>query len=273
MNRSQHARAVVTGAGSGIGRAFGVALAARGGEVVCADISTNRAQETVDIIEAAGGRALAVSCDVSVLEQVEKLAAEALEWLDGPLSLVVNNAGVGQGGLPVGQTAIEDWRWTLGVNLYGVIHGCHVFTPLLKANGGGGIVNVASAAAFSAAPFMGAYNVSKAGVMALSETMAAELAGSGVKVTVLCPTFVKTNVAKDGRIDGPSAALAEKLMRWTGVSPESVVQLTLRAVDGGRFYVLPQLDARTVWRLKRHVPRTYLAGNKLVTALSQKVVK
>ena len=151
-------------------------------------------------IVAAGGEALATRCDVAQLDDVIQLAKVSQDWLGGPPTVVVNNAGVGAGGTAIGETEIDDWNWVLGINLWGPIHGCHVFAPILKEAGYGGIINVASAAAFAAAPGMAAYNVSKAGVLSLSETLSAELSGTGVNVTVLCPTFVKTNIVDSGRI-------------------------------------------------------------------------
>ncbi len=265
--RSHNAKAVVTGAGSGIGRAFAVEIAARGGDVVCADIDKDRAEETVRYIERVhGGTAHAVLCDVAKREDIESLAMHAELIFGGPPTLVVNNAGVGIGGQPVGSIGVDDWEWALGINLWGVVYGCEVFAPLLRAHGGG-IVNVASAAGFAAAPGMAAYNVSKAAVMSLSETMAAEMAGHGVAVTVLCPTFVKTNVARDGRITEKSSRLAEFLMRWTGFSADSVARTTLDAHDKGRLYVLPQLDANLVWRAKRLFPTQYTFALGLLNRL------
>ncbi|WP_280274139.1 SDR family NAD(P)-dependent oxidoreductase [Nocardia wallacei] len=256
--RTHDARAVVTGAGSGIGRAFALELAARGGEVLCADIDIDRAEETVRLIRRThGATAHAFRCDVSRREEVESLALHAELIFGGPPTLVINNAGVGIGGKPVGDIGFDDWQWALGINLWGVVHGCEVFAPQLRAAGRGGIVNVASAAGFAAAPGMAVYNVSKAGVLSLSETLAAELSGSGVAVTVLCPTFVRTNVVADGRITSASTRLADTLMRLTGFSPERVAGLTLDAHDLGRLYVLPQLDAQLVWHLKRHFPALY----------------
>lgn len=265
--RSHRARAVVTGAGSGIGQAFAVELARRGGRVVCGDIDELSAQRTVDAITDEGGTALALRCDVSSLDEVVALADQARRWFAGPPSLVVNNAGVGAGGELVGDTPIDDWRWALGVNLWGVIHGCHVFTPLLREAGGGGILNVASAASFGAAPRMAAYNVGKAGVLALSETLAAELAGSGVHVTVLCPTFVKTNILAAGRISEESAGLAGTLMRLTGMSAAKVARTTLDTHDRGGLYVMPQLDAKLGWAVKRHAPRSYTRALGLLERL------
>lgn len=265
--RSHKADAVVTGAGSGIGRAFALELAARGGRVVCADIDPDRAVETADTIVAAGGHAVAQVCDVSVRDDVTALAAVAQREFGGPPTLVINNAGVGIGGLPVGEIGLDDWNWALGINLWGVVHGCETFAPLIRSAGRGGIINVASAAGFAAAPTMGPYNVGKAGVMSLSETLSAEMSGTGVAVTVLCPTFVKTNVARDGRITAEGRGLASWLMDKTGHSPDSVAAATLDANDLGRLYVVPQLDATVIWHLKRHFPVPYTWGAGLLNRL------
>ena len=261
---SKGASAVVTGAGSGIGAAFAHELARRGGRVVCSDIRLDTAEATANAILRAGGSAHAVACDVSDIDQVDFLAAAAEEWLRCPPDLVVNNAGVGIGGRAIGEIPLGDWQWTVGVNMWGVIHGCHVFAPKLKAQGKGGIINVCSAASFAAAPLMGPYNVTKAAVLALSETLAAELAGTGVTVTALCPTWVKTNIARDGRIPEGTGRIAQKMMDLTGLSAESVARTTLNAFDKGQLYVLPQVDARLVWRMKRLAPASYARGAGLV---------
>ena len=182
---------------------------------------------------------------------------------------MINNAGVGSGGAPIGELPIEDWQWVLGINLWGPIHGCHVFAPILRAADSSdtprGIINVASAAAFGAAPSMAAYNVSKAGALSLSETLAAELSGSGVKVTVLCPTFVKTNILEAGRISNETNQFAHKIMRWTGVSAEKVAQTCLDANDRGDLYCMPQLEAKIGWSIKRLIPGTYTRAMGLVS--------
>jgi NAD(P)-dependent dehydrogenase (short-subunit alcohol dehydrogenase family) len=266
---SRDALAVVTGAGSGIGAAFAVELGRRGGAVVCSDIDEAAAQQTVDAIIELGAKAVAVRCDVSRIDDVQSLAAEAHSWFGAPPTLVINNAGVGAGGTPIGDVPLDDWAWTLGVNLWGPIHGCHVFTPILRDAGTShaprGIINVASAAAFGAAPGMGPYNVSKAGVLSLSETLAAELSDSGVSVTVLCPTFVRTNILESGRITEQSSNLAHKLMRWTGFSAEKVARMCLEAHDRGELYCLPQLDAKIGWNVKRLAPQAYTRGVGLIS--------
>jgi NAD(P)-dependent dehydrogenase (short-subunit alcohol dehydrogenase family) len=266
--RTAGAKAVVTGAGSGIGRAFARELARRGGDVICADIDAERAAETVALIDRQGvGEGHPVHCDVSDRSAIELLGKQAQEIFGGAPTLVINNAGVGIGGKVVGDIGFDDWDWALGINLWGVVYGCEVFTPMLREAGRGGIINVASAAGFAAAPSMAAYNVSKAGVMSLSETLAAELDGTDVAVTVLCPTFVKTNVFRDGRITPRSMSLSEQLARRTGLSADDVAVRTLDAHDHGRLYVVPQVDATVIWHLKRHFPALYVRGAGLLGRL------
>ncbi|MGV0044909.1 SDR family NAD(P)-dependent oxidoreductase [Mycobacterium colombiense] len=275
LNRSKTSRgalAVVTGTGSGIGAAFAVELGKRGGAVVCSDIDEAAAQRTADAIAEHGAKAVAIRCDVSRFEDVQALAEQSQSWFAAPPTLVINNAGVGAGGAAIGDAPLDDWLWTLGVNLWGPIHGCHVFTPILREAGPShaprGIINVASAAAFGAAPGMAAYNVSKAGVLSLSETLAAELAGTPVRVTVLCPTFVKTNILETGRISEQSSELAAKLMRWTGLSAEKVARTCLDAHDRGELYCMPQFDAKIGWNIKRLAPQTYTRAAGLVSRIN-----
>jgi NAD(P)-dependent dehydrogenase (short-subunit alcohol dehydrogenase family) len=263
--RSNEAAAVITGAGSGIGAAFAAELARRGGRVVCSDVDEIAARTTADAIVTAGGEALATRCDVAQLEDVIQLAKVSQDWLGNPPTVVVNNAGVGAGGTAIGETEIDDWNWVLGINLWGPIHGCHVFAPILREAGYGGIINVASAAAFAAAPGMAAYNVSKAGVLSLSETLSAELSGTGVNVTVLCPTFVKTNIVDSGRISSKSTQLADRLMRWTGFSADRVARTCLDTLDRGNLYCMPQPDARIGWGIKRFTPTVYTRAAGLST--------
>lgn len=267
---SHDASAVVTGAGSGIGAAFAIELARRGGALVCSDVDEAAARRTAGSIIERGGKATAIRCDVSKFEEVRALAEQSQAWFSGPPTLIINNAGVGAGGAAIGDAPLDDWVWTLGINLWGPIHGCHVFTPILREAGPSprGIINVASAAAFGAAPGMAAYNVSKAGVLSLSETLAAELAGTGVSVTVLCPTFVKTNIVESGRISEESSQLANRLMRWTGFSPDKVARICLDAHDRGELYCMPQLDAKIGWTVKRLAPQAYTRAAGLISRIN-----
>ena len=261
---THQSRAVITGSGSGIGKALALELARRKGLIVCSDISLQAAEQTAREVRAEGGEAWAVACDVSDLAQVEALAQQAQELLPQPLNLVINNAGIGIGGQKIGDVPIADWTWTININLWGVIHGCHVFTPLLKGQPAAGIINVASTAAFSSAPLMGPYNATKAAALAISETLAAELSETNVQDTALCPTLVKTNIAANGRITGDSGALFNRLMDRFGMSAEQVARITLNGLDRGQLYVMPQLDAKLIWRLKRLLPSGYAVGTGLL---------
>ena len=248
------ARAVVTGAGSGLGRALCVEIARRGGRVVASDVNVEAARATAASL---GGDAHAVACDVTKLEDVERLAAE-VDRLFGGVDLVVNNAGVAVGG-DVGAVPIADWRWIVDVNLWGPIHGCHVFVPRLRRQGRGHVLNVASAAGLLAAPGMGPYNVTKSAVVALSETLYGELAGTGVGVSVLCPTFFQTNIANASRLTGADdrIALVNTLMAGAKIQADGVARFAIDAVERGKLYVLPHPDGRWIWRIKRLAPRIF----------------
>ncbi|WP_168408361.1 SDR family NAD(P)-dependent oxidoreductase [Acinetobacter indicus] len=255
---SQQAYAVVTGAGSGIGRSFALELARRGGSVICADINLAAAQATAKQIEHQfATAAFALQCDVGVAEQVQQLAEQSEQLLGHPVTLLINNAGVGLGG-KFDEVSLADWQWCMQVNLWGVIHGCHYFVPKLKQQGGGAIINVASAAGYTAAPEMTAYNVSKSSVLALSETLSAELRGANIRINVLCPTLVPTNIMKNGRLLAHYSGLADHLLTHHAfVSCEQVVAQTLNNLDRGELYTIPQPDAKLFWWFKRAAPRLY----------------
>ena len=255
---SQQAYAVVTGAGSGIGRSFVVELARRGGTVVCADICLETAQETVDLIHSlTSSNAYAVQCDVGLKEDVKALAEQAEQLLGHLVTLLINNAGVGLGG-KFDEVSLEDWQWCMHVNLWGVIHGCHYFVPQFKQQGFGAIINVASAAGFTAAPEMTAYNVTKASVLALSETLSAELRSANIRINVLCPTLVPTNIMKNGRLPKSYSGLADQLlMNHAFIDSEQVAKKTLNQLDANKLYTIPQPDAKLFWWMKRISPQLY----------------
>jgi NAD(P)-dependent dehydrogenase (short-subunit alcohol dehydrogenase family) len=253
MSMPQSPHAVITGAGSGFGRALALELAGRGSRLTLSDVNLKSVEETAQLAESAGAKGVrALRCDVTKVEEVEAFAAAAERQID----LVVNNAGVSSGGR-VGELPIKDWRWTIDVDLFGVIHGCHVFVPMLRGQGHGHVLNVASAAGLLAAPMMGAYNVAKAGVVALSETLSGELMGTGIGVTVLCPTFFQTDIAKSGRfIDEKTRARAEALVS-KGKGADAIARYALAACAADQLYAIPMADGRWMWRLKRVAPVTF----------------
>ncbi|MFW1857823.1 short-chain dehydrogenase [Acinetobacter defluvii] len=255
---TQNAYAVVTGAGSGIGRSFAMELAKRGGTVVCADINLAAAEETVSLIETqTSGKAFAVQCDVTDKAQVKSLSEQAEQLMGHAVTLVINNAGVGLGG-KFDEVSLEDWQWCVNINLWGVIYGCHYFVPKFKQQGYGAIINVASAAGYTAAPEMTAYNVTKSSVLALSETLSAELRKDKISVNVLCPTLVPTNIMKNGRLPKQYAGVADDLlMNHAFTTSEKVAIKTLDNLDAGKLYTIPQPDAKLFWLMKRASPSLY----------------
>jgi len=255
MSLPKQMRAVVTGAGSGLGRAFCLEIARRGGRVVAADIDLDAARATVAMIAASESHA--VHCDVTLLQDVERLARES-EQLLGGIDLVINNAGVAVGGR-VGEIPIEDWHWIVGVNLWGVVHGCHVFVPIMRRQGGGHVLNVASTAGLIASPMLSPYNVTKSAVVALSEAMYCELQAEHIGVTVLCPTFFRTNIFNSARVRGEPGfeSVVDKLMASAKLQADDVARLALDAVERDRLYALPHRDGRVLWRIKRLAPGVF----------------
>jgi NAD(P)-dependent dehydrogenase (short-subunit alcohol dehydrogenase family) len=192
---------VVTGAGSGIGRATALELAKDKATVVVTDIDELTARETVDLIRAKGGTAHAHQLDVTSEEAWQALAAQVRDSYGVP-DVLVNNAGIVVGGSFLEHSA-EDWERQLDVNLFGVINGCRVIGRQMVERGEGGhIVNIASAAAYTPVPTMPAYCVSKAGVKMLSECLRGELGAHGIGVTAICPGFINTNIGAHGVIVG-----------------------------------------------------------------------
>ncbi|HTJ46289.1 MAG TPA: SDR family oxidoreductase [Kofleriaceae bacterium] len=263
--------AVVTGGGSGLGRAFCEELGARGVRVIVSDIDEVGAAETADRVKRAGGDAKVVRCDVADAAQVDALAEAARAWA-GDIDLVINNAGVAVAGR-FETVSLADWHWIAGINLWGVVHGCRAFVPSMRARKRGWIINVASAAGLLATPKMAPYNVTKAAVVSLSETLHAELANEGIHVSVLCPTFFQTNIAKSGRgaIDPRMTQLMEKLMARSRIQAPEVAKAALAGVAKNQLYVVPMTDGKTMWRLKRLAPERFyqLVGGRVMKMLGR----
>jgi NAD(P)-dependent dehydrogenase (short-subunit alcohol dehydrogenase family) len=248
--------AVVTGAASGLGRDISIALARKGFRVLVADIDAKEAAVTLTMVEQAGGSGEIYPCDVTRVEEVQKMAEYVFgSW--GALDLLVNNAGVAATGV-VGDMPIEDWHWLVNINLWGMIYGCHAFIPKMKQACRGHIINVASAAGIVSMPEMACYNVSKAAVISLSETLRGELSPFDIGVSVVCPTFFNTNLLRDMRYcDEFQSTFAHAAFDNARMTSEDIAALTVKAYEKNRLYVVPQASAKIQWFFKRISPANY----------------
>ncbi|MCS6856894.1 MAG: SDR family NAD(P)-dependent oxidoreductase [Sandaracinaceae bacterium] len=244
-------RCVVTGSGDGLGRAIAIELAKRGCRVLVSDIDEEGARATASMILANGAEAVAQRADVRDQTQIAHLA-ETADQLWGGVDVVVNNAGVAVAG-PFEAIPLEQWKYQLEVNFYGVLYGCHTFLPRLLRNPQGGLIlNVASMAGWLSPPGLGPYNVSKAAVIALSETLYAELRHRRIHVSVLCPTFLRTNIHERVRaFDAASKQRARQLVTKARWSAEEVASYAIDRAIRGQLYIVPQLDAKLLWQAKR----------------------
>jgi NAD(P)-dependent dehydrogenase (short-subunit alcohol dehydrogenase family) len=255
----ERSRAVVTGAGSGLGRAVALELADRGARVLCTDVNEASAAETVELLARRGASGHAMKVDVRKADEVGAMEEKARS-LYGGTDVLVNNAGLAVVG-ELGKIPVEDWQYQVDVNLMGVIWGCHHFAPKMREQGGGFILNVASAAGIASAPLMGPYNVTKAGVIALSETLFVELSPHKIHVSALCPTFLRTNIHKDTRAHGMGTdKRTDKLVTEAKWSAEEIAKIAVRDMLRGRLYIIPQTDGKVLWRLKRALGQGFYSG-------------
>ncbi len=254
MQNQQARVALITGAGSGLGEAMVHRFAADGWTMLVTDQHADRAESVAASLSGDShlGLALDVTDDAAWQAMVERVDRDY-----GRLDLLVNNAGVATGG-QLGETTLADWEWVLGINLMGVVRGCHHFVGRFREQGFGHIVNVASWAGLAGAPGIVAYGTAKAGVVSFSEMLRAELAPAGVEVSVLCPAFVKTRLTETMR--APDDSYAARVQRWmekSGVSAEDVAEVVWQAVRKPRFLLLTHGETRTQHRIKRYAPEAY----------------
>lgn len=244
-------RVVVTGAGSGLGRELALRYAREGAWLALADIQEAGLGETLRLVEQAGGSGFTRRCDVRDYSQLAALAQSCEESMGG-IDILINNAGVASGGWFEDLT-LDDWDWQISINLMGVVKGCKAFLPLLQK--GGRIINIASMAALMQAPAMSNYNVAKAGVVALSESLLCELQPKGIAVHVVCPSFFQTNLMDSYR--GPDSGSKEDIARLLESSPISaadIAEIIHQESQAGTFMILPHVKGQEAWMLKQSNP-------------------
>ena len=256
--------AVITGAASGIGRALADRCVQEGMKAVLADVEAEPLATAEASLKASGATVLAVQTDVSQVRDVEALAQKTMEAF-GAVHVLCNNAGVGTEAA-VWESTLAEWEWIVGVNLWGVVHGVRVFVPLMLAQDAEcHIVNTASTAGLISGPGLGAYKVTKHGVVTLSETLHHELAerGAKVKVSVLCPGIVNTRIMESARNrpgdlppTGPRGPASEE--RWealrrlvpAGMPAAQVADAVFEALRKDRFYILTHPEGKEAVRTR-----------------------
>jgi NADP-dependent 3-hydroxy acid dehydrogenase YdfG len=239
--------AVVTGAASGIGLALTNAFAARGLNVVLADVNEDALAAAGDVVRSKGGRAVECRCDVAVADEVERMRARALRNF-GRVDIICNNAGVMLPFEPTWQHSLAEWKWLLGINLMGVVHGIQTFLPLLVEQRSGHLLNTASMAGVATIPFNGPYNASKHAVVALTETIAAEMVQLRLPIgaTVLCCGLVATGIRSSvqkrpgaAAYNGEAAGSATTPTEAGGnhLSADEVAALVMKAIEINQLHV------------------------------------
>jgi NAD(P)-dependent dehydrogenase (short-subunit alcohol dehydrogenase family) len=242
-------RIFITGGASGLGRALAERYARAGWRVAIGDV--NEAQlDGVDFYR----------CDVREIEQLQSVAdALVAKW--GGVDVVVNNAGVASAGI-MDQIPMEEWDRVIDINLMGVVRGCKVFVPMLKKQKSGHIVNIASMAGLLNLPRMSTYNTAKAAVVALSETLRLELAEHGIHVSVVCPSFFRTNLASSLH-ESMSREVIELTHKWVTqnkIDASTIAEKIFRAVEKRELHVLTHNETKIIWALKRVLPHGVFAG-------------
>lgn len=249
-------RAFITGAGSGLGRELALLLAADGWTIGITDINPAGAAASKEQIEAKGGKAHEYTFDVSNKTAYKEAFSDYLSKTGG-IDLLINNAGVGDGGL-FDEYSLENWDWIVGINEMAVIYGSFFAAPAMKKQGGGHIISIASAAGYAAMPNMSMYNVTKASVIAFSESIYAELKPFGVNVSVVMPTFFRTNIMQHGRGPADSVATGSAILKKVSILPTEVAAHILAGAGDKTFHIFHPFMARLVWYVKRLIPNLFL---------------
>ncbi|HKX56517.1 MAG TPA: SDR family oxidoreductase [Xanthomonadales bacterium] len=227
--------------------------AREGWKLALSDVNEPGLAETLRLVREAGGDGFTQRCDVRDYSQLTALA-QACEEKFGGVDVIVNNAGVASGGF-FSELSLEDWDWQIAINLMGVVKGCKAFLPLLERSRGR-IINIASMAALMQGPAMSNYNVAKAGVVALSESLLAELRQQEIGVHVVCPSFFQTNLLDSFRGPTPEMkAQVGKLLESSPISAADIADYIYREVEKGEFMILPHEMGRMAWQLKRQNPQ------------------
>ncbi|HEY3430562.1 MAG TPA: SDR family NAD(P)-dependent oxidoreductase [Cyclobacteriaceae bacterium] len=262
-------RAFITGAASGLGRALCHELAADGWLLGISDINDEQLAVTHREITERGGKPCSFHLDVSNKNEFQQVAEKFLKEAGG-IDLLINNAGVGDGGV-FEEYSLDNWEWMVGINQMSVVYGCHLFIPIFKKQQSGHIINIASLAAISCAPQMGAYNMTKAAVVAISETLYGELMDHNIDVSCVQPSYFKTNIASGVRGGANVKKITQYLLDRSGIEPPAIAQEVLDRAGNKELYIILPGNARKLWWFKRFFPMKFrkMVKEKYLTAITK----
>jgi NAD(P)-dependent dehydrogenase (short-subunit alcohol dehydrogenase family) len=251
---------LITGGASGLGEALAWHYAKQNFEVCIVDLNTQRGHKVVDSITQSGAAAFFLPCDITDEADIDTLKGQLQSRWD-KVDVLVNNAGVATGGALEFED-IQQWEWVININVLGMVRMCRAFVPMMKQQGAGKIVNIASQAGITPAPLMGSYNASKAAVVSFSETMHLELEGSKIHVSVACPGFFSTNLDETLRSKQPGVAklVSKMLHTYSDITAAQVAEAIYQDSENIKFMTITHKDGRSAFRFKRWLPpMRYLA--------------
>ena len=269
--------ALVTGAGSGIGRATALALGRRGANLILCDLNEAGLGETAETARRLGRDVLARRVDVASADEMRSFADTVHAQVEA-VDVLMNNAGVGLGAGTL-HTTLEDWRWIIGVNLWGVVHGCHFFVPaMVRRRRGGHVVNVASAAGYVATEALAADSTTKFAVVGFSEALRDELFAHGIGVTAVCPGLINTPITQTSPLRGPEAtpearAYMVDVYRRRNYPPERVAENVLKAIQRNRAVAPVSPEAWVMYVLKRLAPGLVARINRAMAERTRREIE
>jgi NAD(P)-dependent dehydrogenase (short-subunit alcohol dehydrogenase family) len=248
-------RVLITGAGSGLGLALAHRYARSGARVACVDLIAERTEAAAASLSGTGhfAHVADVGDDASMQALHDRIQRE---W--GGLDVLINNAGIASVG-PMVDTTMEEWRRVLDIDLLGVVRGCRLFLPAMMTARKGQIINTASFAGLASAPGMMSYGVAKAGVVALSDQLRAEVHHSGVRVAVICPAFFRTNLMDTAIASERIKTRVENMMDTSPDTLDGVADKVFTAAEHGEFMIIPTKREPMRWRIKRWLPGLYFS--------------
>ena len=248
-------RVLITGGATGLGQALAMKWAQKhkGIQICIADINEERGHNTIKALEDLGAQAFYLHCDITCEKDVKQVA-EVLQSRWQGIDFVFNNAGVATGGGLLDEN-IEQWKWVFDINVLGMVRVSQALMPMMKAQKSGYFINIASQAGLTPIPYMGSYNAVKAAVVSFSETMKLELAPEGINVSVVCPSFFKTNLDESMRSTNPAAhKMIDRFFAKADMTREDVAESIYQQVQQKRFLILTHKLGKRVYWLKKLLP-------------------